>query len=506
MSTPDVLESIISRAKSGPDNPAVADLDRSLTYGELVHEIARVAGSLRAAGVVEGDRVAVLLPNSVNFVVTALASLWLGASFVPFAVSDPDTRLRTICDDCAPALVVASRESDGTYAHQSLLDHVMSRDIDDLREADEVDFVDPNEGSRIAYAIYTSGTTGTPKGVSIDRSAFAAAVTSASEALGLTSATRALCVSPFHFDGSFGTLFPTLFVGGAVVIRPRDALLFPRTFFRAVLNEHITYTGFSPSYLRLLLASPQMAQLADSELEVIALGGEASSIADVRALHDVAPSVRVFNRYGPTETTIAVTHVHLTPELVANGVVPIGVPHPGVTFYLVDEDGGIIEESNRVGELYIGGSQLMVGYWNAAELTESVLRRDVVPAELVYRTGDLAFRDDAGNYCYGGRIDNVIKRSGVRLSLLEVSEAIRAIDHVTAATCLTFDNDGELGIVAFAVVDQATSPFDLQLAARERLPETMMPNRIDVVDALPLTRSNKLDAPALLAGAGLKAY
>jgi acyl-coenzyme A synthetase/AMP-(fatty) acid ligase len=130
----------------------------------------------------------------------------------------------------------------------------------------------------------------------------------------------------------------------------------------------------------------------------------------------------------------------------------------------------------------------------------------VVPGELVYRTGDLAYRDDTGNYCYGGRIDNVIKRSGVRLSLLEISESIRAVDKVSAAACLTFDYDGELGIVAFAVVERGVSSLDLQLATRQRLPESMMPNRFEIVEELPLTRSNKLDERALLAHAGLKAY
>ena len=133
------------------------------------------------------------------------------------------------------------------------------------------------------------------------------------KALDLGRRHRTLCVSPFYFDGSFATLFPTLFSGGAVVIRP-FSLLFSRTFFNTVLKESITYTGFSPSFLRLLLASPQLPKLADSSLDVIALGGEASSIADLRALWSVAPNIRIFNRYGPTETTIVVTHQHVTPE------------------------------------------------------------------------------------------------------------------------------------------------------------------------------------------------
>jgi D-alanine--poly(phosphoribitol) ligase subunit 1 len=502
VSSSDVLLSIIDQAKSGPDLPAAADLDRSLTYDELVHEVARVAAGLRDAGVVEGDRVALLLANSVNFVVAALASLWLGATFVPFAVTDPDIRLISIATDCAPTVVVTSRESDGALAHTPLLDLFAYRVFDELARGAEAPIA-TLDASSIAYVIYTSGTTGAPKGVLINRGAFASAVTVTADALGLSRTTRTLCVSPFHFDGSFGTLFPTLFAGGAVVIRPRDALLFPRTFFRAIKDERITYTGFSPSYLRLLLASPQIAELSESDIDVIALGGEASSVSDVRSLHAYAPNIRVFNRYGPTESTIAVTHVHLTPELVEAGVVPIGVPHRDVYFYLIDDAGQLIEDPDLMGELYIGGSQLMTGYWGAPELTAAVLRSDVVPGTTVYRTGDLMSRDRTGNYLYAGRSDDVIKRSGVRLSLMELSEAVRAIEHVTAAACLTFELEGALGIAAFIVTDKPMTEFELQLAARERLPDSMLPDRFFVVDELPLTKSGKLDERALLAEAAL---
>jgi D-alanine--poly(phosphoribitol) ligase subunit 1 len=374
-----------------------------------------------------------------------------------------------------------------------------------LAEGSDLARVDPAPPSdRVAYAIYTSGTTGTPKGVLIGCQAFGAAVEATSQALGLDRKTRTLCVSPFYFDGSFGTLFPTLFSGGAVVIRPREALLFPRTFFNAVAKEAITYTGFSPSYLRLLLASPQIAKLGESSLDVIALGGEASSVADIRSLWSVAPNIRVFNRYGPTETTIAVTHIHLVPELIADGTVPMGYPHPGVSFHLVDDQGSVIDQPDRVGELYIGGSQLMTGYWGAPALSEEVLRTDVVPGETVYRTGDLVYRDHDGRYVYADRADRVIKRSGVRISLVELSEAMRSLDGVSAAACVIFDDDGELGIAAFVVVDQILSALELQRAARLRLPETMLPNRIELVEALPLTNSSKLDERRLLAEAGLR--
>ena len=300
---------------------------------------------------------ALLLPNSVDFVVAALACLSVGAIFVPLAVTDPPSRLDVIIGNCAPTVVVTTSDDEG--ARPALGHHLRTsprgHHLGVVEGGGAAGSESGPPGTAGAYAIYTSGTTGTPKGVLIGRAAFAAAVGATADALGLDRTTRTLCVSPFHFDGSFGTLFPTLSCGGAVVIRPREALLFPRTFFKAVASEDITYTGFSPSYLRLLLASALMETLAESHLHVVALGGEASSPADIRALWAAAPDLEVFNRYGPTETTIAVTHVKVTPADLAAGTVPIGQPHPGVTFHLVDDEGRVVETPDQVGELYIGG-------------------------------------------------------------------------------------------------------------------------------------------------------
>jgi amino acid adenylation domain-containing protein len=499
----DVLDAILDHARHEPDRPAAKDLERDLSYGELCSEAARLAAGLTERGVKEGDRVALLLPNSVDFVVAALACLWVGALFVPLAVTDPEARLASIIADCTAALVVTVDGPEGGSA-PSLPGLSPSATIAELGSSGGAGPVRRPRPELVAYAIYTSGTTGAPKGVLISNAAFSAAVVSTSAALHIGEETRTLCVSPFHFDGSFGTLFPTLCSGGAVVIRPREALLFPRTFFRAIQQENITYTGFSPSYLRLLLSSRQMDQLAGTALSVVALGGEACSAADVEALWEVAPRVQVFNRYGPTETTIAVTHVQLTPEMIARGTVPIGRPHPGVTFHLVDDAGHLVDSADRIGELYIGGCQLMAGYWGAPALTAEVLRTDVVPGETVYRTGDLVYRTGAGDYVYVDRADRVVKRLGIRISLIELGDAMRALDGVSAAACVAYDEDGQLGIVAFVVTDRPTTALDLRRAAGERLPESMLPDRIELVDALPLTRSSKLDERRLLAGAGLR--
>jgi amino acid adenylation domain-containing protein len=491
----DILGSALDHAVATPSHPAAKDERQELTFGQLRDAAGALAAGLIARGVGPGDRVALQLPNSVDFLVNALGCLWVGAIFVPLAATDPPTRVAMVVDDCDPALVLASEGIEHW--------HPRAVDVAEVTGSATVAPIDPAD--RPAYAIYTSGTTGTPKGVVIGRRAFATAVSSWNNLARLDRDTRALCVSPFHFDGAFATLFPPLAAGGSLVIPPRESLLFPRYFLRAIARERITLTGCSPSYLRLVLPSPQLRSLADTELRILPLGGEACPPSDVARLWDAAPQLRVFNRYGPTETTIAVSHFEVTRESVARGgPIPIGKPHPGSAFHIVDADGQLIDEPDQVGELYIGGAQLMSGYWGAPALTAQVLRNDIIPGQTLYRTGDLVRRGNDGNYVYVDRADRVVKRYAVRISLVELGQVLSALPGVTAATCVTFDNDGGLGIAAFVVSAVTCSPDQLRLAAADRLPATMLPDTIHVVDALPMTSSNKVDERKLLVDAGLQ--
>ena len=156
-----------------------------------------------------------------------------------------------------------------------------------------------------------------------------------------------------------------------------------------------------------------------------------------------------------------------------------------------------------VGELYIGGRQLMAGYLNDPGHSAAVLQIDVVEGTTVYRTGDLVYRDDRGNYVYVGRSDRVIKRHGVRMSLVEVTEALGDIDGVASAACTTFDLEGRLGVVAFVVPDGELTPLAVRQAAGDRLPTTMLPDQFVLVAELPLTSSSKVDERRLLEDAGL---
>lgn len=497
----DILELVLHHAQAAPGDPAVQDDHEAFGYGELAERMAAIASGLAAYGLVPGDRVAIDLGNSAAFVTVALGCLWLGAPFVPLSPLDPHGRIARIVTDCEPSLVIVGGHAGAGVPQLGATRTVGVEDV--LNHSGPVP-ARSRDAERDAYLIYTSGTTGAPKGVRIPERALRWAVTSAANLLGLERATRALCVSSFHFDGSYGTVFPTLLTGGSLVIPKREDLLFLRQFYGAVREEGITFTGFSPSYLRLLVASRQLDRLAGSELRTVVLGGEECVAEDVAELWGVLPELRVFNRYGPTETTIAVTNYEVTAGDVASGKIPIGAPQAGVSFHLLRPDGTgtLVQGAGEVGELYIGGEQLMRGYWRDSVLSQAVLRRDVVPGELVYKTGDLVYRDGRGLYVYAGRSDDVVKRNDVRISLGEVTGALRGVDGVTGALCLPIDLGGRLGIAAFVEAPPGMTALKLLDAASSYIPASMRPDEVFIVRALPITTSGKVDRQRLLDEAG----
>ena len=219
-----------------------------------------------------------------------------------------------------------------------------------------------------AYIVYTSGTTGTPKGVRISHRALRCFVGNAALALGFGPATRCLCVSPFHFDGTYSTIFPTLAAGAALVVPKREDLVFIKPFFGMVAEHSITHAAFSPTFLGLLISSRKLATLAGGSLRSVHMGGSQCPAPDVAKLWEMLPDVRVFNLYGPAEATVAVSAYEVRREDVAAGRIPFGEPYAGTEFFMVSDEGHLVTGAGELGELYIGGEQLMEGYFGDDEL------------------------------------------------------------------------------------------------------------------------------------------
>jgi D-alanine--poly(phosphoribitol) ligase subunit 1 len=487
------IATLAARAAAGHRDPAVIDRDGTSCWGEFAARISTFAGGLRALGVARGDRVGLLLGNSADFAVAAYGCLVSGAAFVPLPVADPPARVRRMVADSRPALVVARRD---------LLDGI----TEVSSGACEAAHVEATGGSlplrspdpkQPAYIVYTSGSTAAPKGVVIRYESLVNLTAATVEVFSLDSTTRALCVSPFHFDGAFGSLFSVPAAGGTIVILGNAAPL-PADLVRAVLEHRITHTSFSPSLLRLLVGSHHLDKLGESSLRTVGIGGEDCTLEDVRAIKEAVPGLRLFNRYGPTETTVVVSSFEVTDEaLKSSAKLPIGRPHRGVSFHLVGPKASELTGSGVVGELHVGGIQVMEGYWGAPGQTAAALRTDVVPGATVYRTGDLAERNEAGDYVFRGRADEVLKRSGNRVGAAEVEMALRGLPSVREAACAVVEVGCRQRLLGFVVAEGKVPVAQLRGELLEVVPPYMCPDRFHLVDVIPLTSAGKADLNAL---------
>ncbi|HEU5473428.1 MAG TPA: amino acid adenylation domain-containing protein [Actinophytocola sp.] len=490
---PSVLERFAGHAEATPDAVAIRFRDRNLSYAELDRWSDRIAAGLADAGIARGDRVGLLLRRS-PAVVAAILGVWkAGGSYVPLDPEYPRQRLELIAESAAaPVLLVEpdTAQLAGTLPAARLIDVTTITGDSVVPQR----FPDPDE---LAYIIYTSGSTGVPKGVMVGHDGLDALCAPSPAGLDITSGDTWLGAHSFSFDVSVWEMWGALTTGGRLVIAEHADLVDPDRLARLVLAERITVLSQTPGSLYRML--PRYLELAgDSPLRYVVLAGEAlswSRLAAMVAGHGGMRAVFV-NMYGITEGTIHVT-IHQVPTDALTEVREgnIGVALPSGRCYVLDERRRPVGVA-MPGELYVGGSLVAKGYLNNPELTVERFLPDPWGPGVMYRTGDLARWGTDGNLIYLGRNDTQVKIRGYRVECAEVEGTLLAHPGVQACAVAA---DGEQ-LVAFVTGNPGPdAERELRAMATAMLPGYMVPSRILVVPAIPLTAHGKVDTARLLA-------
>ena len=482
VSVPELLAAQVTRA---PEAVALSDGDLSMTYRELDEAANRLAHWLSDSGVRAGACVALLLERSAQAVVTMLAALKAGASYLAIDPALPDSRIAFMLADAAPTVVIT------TAVLRSRLDgHDVS--VLDITEIDAPGATFPStappapDPDNIAYLIYTSGTTGTPKGVAISHRNLAHLADS--PPTGLPAAQVWTQCHSYAFDFSVWEIWAALLAGGRLLVVPDSVVRSPDDFHELLVAEHVNVLTQTPSAVNAL--SPQ-----GLESVALLLGGEAcpAEVVDVWA-----PGRVVINAYGPTEATIyASMSVPLAAGSVDSGVAPIGAPVATSALFVLDERLQPVPQG-VVGELYVAGRGVGVGYVGRTGLTASrfVASPFGAPGERMYRTGDLVQWRADGQLQYLGRADEQVKIRGYRIELGEIQAALSEIDGVEQAVVIAReDRPGDQRLVGYFT--GTADPAKVRTMLAERLPAYMVPAAVMALSALPLTVSGKLDRRAL---------
>ncbi|MFI5911927.1 amino acid adenylation domain-containing protein [Dactylosporangium sp. NPDC051541] len=449
-------------ARARPQALAVVDGDRSLTYAQLDDATSRVAAVLVERGAGPGTLVALTVPRSLDAVVAMLAVMRTGAAYVPVDPAYPEARRAMIRQDAAPAVVI---DRDFLFA--------------DLPAAAAVDAA---SGGAPAYVMYTSGSTGRPKGVVIPHRALANLLLGLGERLGSGPDDRWLGLTSLSFDISGLELFLPLVTGGRVVLAGERGATDGPGVVRLVQAHGITHVQATPSGWRVLLDAG-----FDGRDGVVGLtGGEALPPPLAEVLRSRV--ARLFNVYGPTETTIWSTVDEVTAD------VRIGRPIANTRAYVLDDALRPVPVG-LAGELYLGGTGLAVGYLRRPGLTADRFRPDPFGGGRLYRTGDRVRWGADGRLEYLGRDDNQVKVRGHRIELGEVEARLLAHPAVAEAAVALQDSSYLAGYVVAR--DAAPDPASLRAWLAETLPAAAVPDRWMVLPRLPLTPNGKLDRASL---------
>ncbi len=494
-------ELVEAQAARTPDAVAIISHGEQLSYAELDERARRLAGYLASLGAGPGRLVAVVMDKSAEVFVAWLGVAKSGAAFVPVDPGYPADRIGFMLADARPDLVVTNQASAGAVAGLSGVPVVLA-----AAEAPEGSsrpggsvtagrVVGGGSGGRsplenTAYVIYTSGSTGRPKGVVVPHRGLGNLARLMTSMYGLGPGSRVLQLASLSFDVAVMEVLMALSSGATLVV-PEPGPLTGEDLVRTLNRLRISHAEIIPS----VLAGVPERQVR--ELECLIVGAEA---CPGWLVAEWSPGRRMFNCYGPTEITIAVTH---SGPLSGRGTPPIGRPVPNARVFVLDEWLGLVPPGTA-GELYVAGVGLAQGYLGRPALTAErfVACPYGQPGERMYRTGDLVRWNAAGELEYLGRTDDQVKIRGFRVELGEIEAVLAAQPGVANAVVIVReDQPGDQRLAGYVVRAAGTGatldPAGLRAAAGRVLPAYMVPAAVVVMDALPLTPTGKLDRRAL---------
>jgi amino acid adenylation domain-containing protein len=482
-----------------------------ISYRALAALSDRVRDRLRMLGVEPGDRVGICCPKSIDTVAAIFGTLKTGAAYVPADPYAPASRNAYIFSDCQVKAVIVERRlaealraelqklgaSPTLFIVSSAADgSALSAALDATEESDPASSV-PSAIRRpddLAYILYTSGSTGYPKGVMLSQRNAVSFVDWCSEVFEPTEQDRFSSHAPFHFDLSILDLYVPIKHGATLVIIGYELGKEPVGLAALIAQKRLTHWYSAPSILSLLVQYGNLPSHDYSALRAVLFAGEVFPVRHLRALKELIPHPRYYNLYGPTETNVCTWHeipVHIPPE--RTQPYPIGKTCSHLRSRVVDPDGGDVKHGEE-GELVIAGASVLLGYWNRPEQTAKAFLPST-DGERWYRTGDVVYEDEAGDFIFRGRRDRMVKRRGYRIELDEIEACLYRNPTVRQAAVISQEGEDGVRIKAFCVPrdGQRLSLIALKTFCSEHLPVYMVPDTFAFPSSLPTTSTDKVD-------------
>jgi amino acid adenylation domain-containing protein len=514
---------LITQAERRPEAPAIVFHGRPTSYGALEQASNRLARALRAAGCVQGDRVALLLPKSPQALVAMFGVLKADCIYVPIDTSSPPARIERIVQLCECRCLLAEQSTAGLVNQLAATDKAASsaRIIwmdsgaslpslkapffwDDVETLCGAPVDSRNSDADPAHILFTSGSTGVPKGVVITHSNVIHFVRWAVQYFGMGPNDRVSGHPPLHFDLSTFDIYGSIAAGAQIHLLPPEVSLLPHRLADFIRDSELTQWFSVPSALLPIAKFDVLRPHDFPALRRLLWCGEKFPVPALTYWMRRLPRVSFVNLYGPTETTIASSYYRVPQCPVDDQAeIPIGGACDGEAL-LVLNDQLSPALPGEIGDLYISGVGLSPGYWKDPAKTADVFRLNPHSsnrADRIYKTGDLAKIGRDGLIYLVGRSDSQIKSRGYRIELGEIEAALHAIPDLQDAAVVALDFAGaDAKTICCAYVPppgRELTPTALKGRLARVLPRYMIPERWLILKSMPHNGNGKADRTLL---------
>lgn len=496
---PTLAHSLRESVNRYPDREAIVHNDKRISYQELWGNICSVYAYLKKNHIKPGERIAILLENSPEYIAIYYAALACGCVAVGLNTAVRIKDIKNWLNHCeARWLFVNNKHSD--------INDILLLSNDDLsiigigENSNQPGYMDDWEQVRItegvepdlsvidtkgpAAIIYTSGTTGSPKGVTLSHHNLSHNMQSILEYLHITESDSILNVLPFYYSYGNSVLHTHLISGAKLILE--NSMLYPVKVVEKMVAEQVT--GFSgvPSTFALLLSRTKLHDHDLSSLRYMTQAGGPMAPASINRLLAEIPHIDFIVMYGQTEASARLSY--LPAEKLQEKMGSIGIAIPGVTLEIRNENGKKVDKGQS-GEIFASGENIMLGYWNAPELTKEVINDGWL------KTGDLAHYDKDEYIYIDGRSSEMIKVGANRISPKEIEEVIVAFDGVEEVAAIGIP-DEILGQVIKVFIVQSPGAIleerNIMAHCKKNLATYKMPKTINFVNELPKTASGKI--------------
>ena len=480
-------------ATQRPDAIALTTTAGSVTYTQLLCAAEGIAARILSNSRYRcGDRVIVLLPNSVEYIAAFWGVHLAGGVVVPVPAQVESNMLREIVRATEAVQIIASIRVQNTRKDLFGLT-TEAWELDSTPEAFPVAAIGQakNSPDELAAIFFTAGSTGTPKGVMLSHGNLVANARSIQKYLRIKPDDRPLCVLPFHHAFGNSVLQSHLLSGAQLILDGSTS--FPQTLVEALAKHECTSLSSVPDLFRLLLDRTALGSVSLPQLRYMAVAGGALPLELSRELQRRIAPAEFFVMYGQSEATARLAFVP-PPELTEIEDGCIGQPIPAVSLEVVDDDGRVVQPGAD-GELRARGPNIMLGYWRDPAATNERIR-----GGWLY-TGDLATVDTQGRFLLKGRRDALVKIAGFRVHPADLENfAVHrlAVRQAVAVACEAAGLGTRLALyVRVARSNESPDICEMVARCRAELPRHLVPEWIQIVDEFPLNAAMKIDRPLL---------